>query len=113
MQRLEKQRKDTELKMEEGKYREWGAVEKKEKDRERGKDGGVRKGGDPCPGPGSQAADVRIATWVPPMAGRGGQDTPEDVPSWRPSAVGLPSLCPGVQSGDFSGTLEQLICVAD
>lgn len=43
---MEKQRKDTELKMEEGKDREWGDIERKEKDRERGKDGGVLKVGE-------------------------------------------------------------------
>lgn len=32
--------------MEEGKDREWGDIERKEKDRERGKDGGVLKVGE-------------------------------------------------------------------
>lgn len=50
-----------------------GHREERERQRERKGRRGAKGGGDPCPGPGSQATDVRIATWMPPMAGRGGQ----------------------------------------
>ena len=92
LQRLEMQRDDMEQKMEgEGKERE---RQKNRKERERQGERRMRRGaksrGEPWLGFSSQAADVRMGTWAPHMAKRGGQRRSREHPPRGPSTDGLP-----------------------